>query len=98
MGLLAFWEGALCPAQKALPNKSKRTFFSIKRTVKMIYQLRHSENLRGAANSICDLSVTLSRCGVVVKKNPKIAKKYTLLYTVKCCNPFGPSRTSIVKY
>ena len=34
-GLLAFWEGALSPAQKALP-KSQKDLFSRKRTVKMI--------------------------------------------------------------
>ena len=34
-GLLAFWEGALSPAQKALP-KSRKDLFSRKRTVKMI--------------------------------------------------------------
>ena len=33
-GLLAFWEGALSPAQKALP-KSQNDFISRKRTIKM---------------------------------------------------------------
>ena len=48
-GLLAFWEGALSPAQKAL-LKSQKALFSRKRTVKMINHLQHSENLRGAVN------------------------------------------------
>ena len=44
-GILAFWEGALSPAQKALP-KSQKDLFSRKPTVKMI--------LMSDARKICE--------------------------------------------
>ena len=52
-GLLAFWEGALSPAQKASP-KSQKVLFSRKRTVKMAATLTLGKSERSVNIYICD--------------------------------------------